>query len=178
MTRMCAPKIVLLFQTHAQTPTPHFCARQPSTCAFACVLLQLEADRASEASHAKLLQDDVVKLQERVAALVAGGGRDTDAQSDQDRRGRGGVRGAGCGGGRRAARQYRSHGVLSGHWLQFNLASWTVWHPLSRCLDARQLPVAKVLQQMAPFGAAPDARFHSLRCALERFHFCQVMPER
>ncbi|KAG1678296.1 hypothetical protein FOA52_013917 [Chlamydomonas sp. UWO 241] len=54
--------------------------------------LQLEGDRQSEAAHAKLLQDDCVRLQERVAALVASGGqRDTDAHGDQDGKpGRGG----------------------------------------------------------------------------------------
>ena len=63
--------------------------------------LQLEADRQAEASHARLLQDDVVKLQERIASLLAsgaaggggggggassgggGGGPDVDAMVDQ-----------------------------------------------------------------------------------------------
>lgn len=34
-----------------------------------------------------------MRLQERVAALVAGGGKDSDAQSDQDARKGGGMRG-------------------------------------------------------------------------------------
>ena len=52
---------------------------------FGSSQVQLEADRQAEAAHAKLLQDEVVRLQERIAALLAaGGGRDTDTVSDQD----------------------------------------------------------------------------------------------
>jgi hypothetical protein len=57
--------------------------------------LQLEADRQAEASHAKLLQEDVVKLQERIAALMVAGGRDTDMMTDQDGKR---MRGEGAGG--------------------------------------------------------------------------------
>ncbi|GAX75484.1 hypothetical protein CEUSTIGMA_g2927.t1 [Chlamydomonas eustigma] len=51
--------------------------------------LQLEGDRQAEATHGRLLQDEVVRLQERIAAILASGGgpagkSDADGQRDQD----------------------------------------------------------------------------------------------